>query len=82
MVQMVTRVDDETARAIDQLVADGVVASRSDAVRWGLQVLLERHRRARIGAAIAEGYQRRPQTAGELGWADEATVAMIAEEAW
>lgn len=63
-------------------MADGVVASRSEAVRLGLRVLLERHRRARIGEAIVEAYQRRPQTAAEVGWADEATVSMIAEETW
>ncbi|MEX2621690.1 MAG: hypothetical protein WD250_15855 [Egibacteraceae bacterium] len=55
---------------------------RSEAVRLGLGVVVERHRRARIGTVIAQGYQRRPQTGAERGWADEATVAVIAEEAW
>lgn len=82
MAQLVTRIDDETARAVDELVAEGVVASRSEAVRLGLRALLERHRRARIGGAIVEGYTRQPQTAAEVGWADEATVSMIGEETW
>jgi Arc/MetJ-type ribon-helix-helix transcriptional regulator len=82
MAQLVTRVDDETAAAIDELVAAGVVASRSEAVRLGLRVLLERHRRAGIGAAIVQSYRAQPQTAAETGWADEATVAMIAQEPW
>lgn len=37
-------------------------------------------RRRSIGAAIVEGYRRQPQTAQEVGWADEATHRMIAEE--
>jgi Arc/MetJ-type ribon-helix-helix transcriptional regulator len=82
MPQLVTRIDEEMAKALDALVADGVVASRSEAVRLGLRVLVERHRRALVGESIAAGYERRPQTAGEVGWADAATVAMIAEEPW
>jgi Arc/MetJ-type ribon-helix-helix transcriptional regulator len=82
MTQLVTRVEDRLVREIDQLVAEGVVASRSEAVRLGLQVLLDRHRRSGIGARIVEGYRRRPQTEPELGWADETTRRMIAEEPW
>jgi hypothetical protein len=43
---------------------------------------VDRHRRRRIGEAIVEGYRRHPQTEEEIGWADEATVRMIAEEPW
>ena len=82
MAQLVTRVDDELAAAVDELVAAGVVASRSEAVRLGLERLVDRHRRDQIGARIAEGYRRLPQTNGEVGWADESSVRMIAEEPW
>jgi len=82
MAQLVTRVSDELAAAIDELVANGVVASRSQAVRLGLERLVDRHRRAEVGASIAEGYRRRPQTEPEVGWADEASVGMIADEPW
>lgn len=82
MAQLVTRVSADLVAAVDELVADGVVASRSDAVRLALAALVDRHRRAQVGRVIAEGYRRRPQTQAEVGWADEATHRMIAEEPW
>lgn len=82
MAQFVTRVDGMLAAEIDRLVSDGVVPSRSAAVRLGLERLVERHRRGQIGQAIVDGYTRRPQTDTEVGWADEATSRMIAEESW
>lgn len=82
MAQLVTRVDDTLVAEIDRLVAEGAVASRSDAVRIALRELVDRRRRAAVGAAIAAEYRTRPQTAAEVGWADAATVAMIAEEPW
>jgi Arc/MetJ-type ribon-helix-helix transcriptional regulator len=82
MAQLVTRVDDRLISRVDELVASGIVASRSEAVRLGLERLVERFRRDRIGAEIADAYRRRPQTDAEVGWADEATRRMIAEEPW
>ena len=82
MAQFVTRIDDAIAGQIDELVAAGAVESRSDAVRRGLTALIDVHRRKRIGDAIAEGYRRLPQSEQEVGWADAATAAMIAEEPW
>lgn len=82
VAQVVVRLDDEVAAAIDRLVADGVVASRSDAVRRGLDRLLDEHHRSEIGRQIVEGYRRVPQTAEEIRWADRAAAAMIAEEPW
>lgn len=82
MAQLVTRVNDDLAAAVDELVAAGVVASRSEAVRLGLERLVDRYRRDRIGAEIAEGYRRYPQDASEGAWADEASVRMISDEPW
>ena len=82
MAQLVTRVNPELVEAVDRLVADGLVASRSEAVRLALEALVERHRRARVGQAIVEGYRRSPQSEADVGWADEATRRMIAEEPW
>lgn len=83
MTQLVTRVPDEIADAIDDLVRARVFASRSDAVRAGLEAVIERERRAAVGRQIVEGYRRIPQTDDDdLGWSDEATAAMIAEEPW
>lgn len=80
MAQLVTRVDDTLAAAVDELVDAGVVASRSEAVRLGLERFIDRHRRTQIGARISEGYRSTPQQ--EVGWADASSVRMIAEEPW
>ena len=82
MAQLVTRIDEDLASHVDELVAEGVVESRSDAVRRGLRVLIDQHRRRRTAEAIVRGYQERPQTEEEVGWADEATIRMIGEERW
>lgn len=82
MAQFVTRVEDRLAREVDRLVREGVVSSRSAAVRLGLEGLIERHRRRQIGRSIVDGYRRRPQSEAEVGWADEATSRMIADEPW
>jgi Arc/MetJ-type ribon-helix-helix transcriptional regulator len=82
MVQVVTRMEDELADAVDELVAAGVVASRSDAVRLGLRQLVDRYRREQIASRIVDGYRRHPQTEADVGWADESTVQMIADESW
>ena len=82
MAQVVARVDDALAAGLDELVTDGVVSNRSEAVRLGLERLVDEHRRRRIGAEIVEGYRRMPQTEEELAGLDEATRALIAEEPW
>ncbi len=76
------RIDDDLARDLDALVEEGVVESRSDAVRTALRELIDRHRRRKIGEAIVEGYRRHPQTDEEIAWADELTIRMIEEEPW
>ena len=82
MAQLVTRLDDGLVAEVDEMVANGVVASRSEAVRLGLQRLVEHHRRSTIGAQIADAYRRHPQTGAELAGLDEATRALVAEEPW
>ena len=82
MAQLVTRVDDDLAAAVDRLVEAGVFASRSEAVRLGLERLVDRCRRDEIGGRIVRGYRERPQSDAEVAWADESSVRMIAEEPW
>ena len=81
-VQLVTRVPDDLAAAIDALIREGVFDSRSEAVRAGLVAMIERRRRVAVGRAIADGYRRVPQTDDDLAWSDAASAAMIAEESW
>jgi len=82
MAQLVTRIDDRLADDVDALVGDGVVANRSEAVRLGLEQLVDRHRREKVGASIVEGYRHRPQTDEELAGIDDATRALVEEEPW
>jgi Arc/MetJ-type ribon-helix-helix transcriptional regulator len=82
MAQVVARLDDRLMAEVDALVAQGVVANRSAAVRLGLERLVDQHQRRRIGAAIVEAYRRRPQTEDELSGLDEATRGLVNEEPW
>ncbi len=82
MAQLVTRVDDSLLADVDALVSEGVAATRSDAVRLGLEALVERHRREQTAQAIVEAYRRHPQDDEELAGLDEATRALIKEEPW
>jgi Arc/MetJ-type ribon-helix-helix transcriptional regulator len=82
MPQLVTRLDTELVDAVDRLIAAGVVANRSEAVRMGLEQLVDRARRAEIAAAIVEGYRSVPQGDEELRRAEEGLRALVTEEPW
>jgi len=82
MAQLVTRVHDDLAAAVDRLVDAGIVASRSEAVRRGLEELVDRCRRQEIGERIVRGYRERPQDDEDAAWTEESSVRMIAEEPW
>jgi metal-responsive CopG/Arc/MetJ family transcriptional regulator len=80
--QLVTRIDADLARDLDALVAEGVVRSRSEAVRTALRELIDRHRRRQRAEADIAAYTAMPQTDEELGWTDAAAIKMIEEEPW
>ena len=82
MPQLVTRLDDRLLAEVDALVAEGVVTSRSEAVRLALERLVDLHRRQQVGAAIVEAYRQRPQTDEELAGLDDSTRALVSEEPW
>ncbi len=82
MAQLVTRVEERLVRDIDGLIAEGLVANRSEAVRLGLERLVEGHRRQRIGDQIAAAYRLQPQTSEELTGLNEATRALVDQEPW
>jgi Arc/MetJ-type ribon-helix-helix transcriptional regulator len=82
VAQVVARLDDKLTAELDGLVADGIVTSRSEAVRLGLERLVEEHRRQLVGAEIVDAYLRQPQTDEELAGLDRATRALVEEEPW
>lgn len=68
--------------AVDRMVIDGEVASRSDAVRVALEQLVDQRRRSATARQIVSGYQRIPETQEELAWAERNTRRLIDEEPW
>ena len=64
-----TRLSDAELRALDEAVEQGRFASRSDALRAGLALVLREEREREIAAAYARGYGAVPQEpwVGELG---------------
>jgi Arc/MetJ-type ribon-helix-helix transcriptional regulator len=80
--QVVVRLDRRLIAEMDALVSDGVVKSRSEAVRSGLEKLVAQHRRERIGREIVDAYRKLPQTEDELAGLDAATRALVREEPW
>jgi Arc/MetJ-type ribon-helix-helix transcriptional regulator len=69
--QVPVRLTDSDLAALDAAVARGRFASRSDALRAGLQRVLAEERQQEIDDAYAAGYREHPQEewVGELGLA-------------
>ena len=77
-----TRFSDDEVRLIDDLVASGVGATRSDVIRRGLHHLGDAVRRAGVGETIADSYRRTPQTAADDALAAASAQALIDAEPW
>lgn len=67
--QVPVRLSPRDLEALDELIAGGDFANRSDALRAGLARLLWEHRERDIDAAYRRGYEAHPQEAwiGEVG---------------
>ena len=81
-IQVPTRFRAPEVQALDELVADGVAESRSDAIRLAVARLYDEHRRRKIGEAIAEAYRAVPQTAHDDAWAMASAIALTEAEPW
>jgi len=82
MPQLVTRLDDGLVEQIDTLVREGVVSSRSAAVRRALEDFVESERRRKVGESIVAGYLHTPANETDHLTTDASAIAMIAEEPW
>lgn len=80
--QIAVRLSDELVDEVDRLVTDGHFASRSDAVRRGLDALLDDLRRLAVGDAIAAGYRQLPPAHEEVEAARMAAICSIEAEPW
>ena len=81
-IQVPTRFHDDELAALDELVADGVADSRSEAVRLAVARLSDTHRRSKIGAAIAASYAQMPQSDEEHDWSLANAAALTEAEPW
>jgi Arc/MetJ-type ribon-helix-helix transcriptional regulator len=80
--QIALKLPDELVAEIDELIAEGAFANRSDAVRHGIEALVRRHERERVDRAFAEGFQRHPEGEDELADATRLAVDAINDEPW
>lgn len=80
--QLALRIPNELAHQLDELVATGRFATRTDAVRSAIASLVERERRRAVGEAVVAGYRRIPETAEELATAEQNLRRLITEEPW
>ncbi len=80
--QIAVRLPEQLATSLDDLVTHGRFASRAEAVRAAIEQLVDAERRHRVGAAIADGYRRSPQTNEEVAAAAAAAQRSIEEEPW
>ena len=79
MAQFVTRLEDGLADRVDTLVAAGVLASRSEAVRIGIEKLVDELERA-VWPADGRGIPADAANGGRAGRADEDFEQMLSED--
>jgi Arc/MetJ-type ribon-helix-helix transcriptional regulator len=81
-IQLAVKLPESLADELDRLVADGSFASRSDAVRHAVEVLVRASERERIDRAFADGFARYPNTPAEMADATRLAVESIEDEPW
>lgn len=74
-VQIPVRIPEEDAEALDAAVARGAYASRSDAIRQAIDLLLRELREQEIVEAYRRGYGKYPQEE----WIGEVGIALLTE---
>lgn len=82
MTQIAAKLPDDLVRRVDQLVADGLLPSRSWAVRRGLEMVVKDLRRSAVDSAFRDGYERMPATEAELEESRVLAVLSIEQEPW
>jgi len=81
-IQIAVKLPDSVVLEIDALVDDGRFASRSDAVRRGLSLMIERSRADLVDRSFVEGFTRQPERAEELDDARRLAIEAIHDEPW
>jgi len=66
-IQIPIRIPDEDAARLDEIVASGRYASRSDALRHGLERILREERDREIVESYRRAYAQEPQEESAIG---------------
>jgi Arc/MetJ-type ribon-helix-helix transcriptional regulator len=82
MTQIAVKLPDALVREVDDLVAQGLFASRSSAVRRALEAVVAGQRREAMERAYAEGYRRVPESEREMSEATRLAEQTINDEPW
>jgi Arc/MetJ-type ribon-helix-helix transcriptional regulator len=80
--QIEVRIPNALAKALDDLVSEGMFETKAQAIRAALQTLVDQERRRRMGELIADGYWRIPQDEDEVEPARRAAIRSIEQEPW
>lgn len=80
--QIAVKLPDELLGELDRLVERGAFASRSQAVRAGLEAVVAAGRQAELTARYREAYARVPETEEELHDAARLARQAIEDEPW
>lgn len=81
MLQINIRVDEGTAKALDDLAAEEE-KTRAEVLREALMWRLADAQRSRIDRAYENAYTRHPETPEELRRAEEAAIRLTGDEPW
>ena len=80
--QIEVRIPNALAKALDDLVSEGMFETKAQAIRAALQTLVDQERRRRMGELIADGYRRIPQDEDQVEPARRAAIRSIEQEPW
>jgi Arc/MetJ-type ribon-helix-helix transcriptional regulator len=80
--QIAVRIPRGLAESLEELVSEGRFETKAEAIRAGLEALVDGERRRTVGELIADGYRRLPQDEDDVDAARLAAIRSIEEEPW
>ena len=80
--QIAVRLPEPLLSSLDDLVTNGIYASRAAAVRAGIEAIMKLERQRQTDRAIVDGYTRQPPTETEAHAALASLREAILDEPW
>lgn len=81
-VQIAVKLPDDLLNELDNLVRAGAFASRSQAVRAGVEAVISGQHRRLLAEKFREGFAKLPDTPQEIADSTRLAVDAIHEEPW